>query len=73
MSWYTDVWTWLNTQQSLDSMYLRNPPNVMDPFSLAAGGGGGAPNGNAQLEQNYVTIVFRLAILSQFSLLYFLL
>lgn len=37
MSWYTDAWAWSNTQQSLDSMYLRKPSNVMDLFSLAVG------------------------------------
>lgn len=39
MSWYTDAWARSNTQQSLDSMYLRNPSNVMDLLSLAEGGG----------------------------------
>lgn len=39
MYWYTDVWAWSNKQQSLDSMYLRNPSNVIDLLSLAVGGG----------------------------------
>lgn len=39
MSWYTDVWAWLNTQHSLDSMYLRNPSKVIELFSLAGRGG----------------------------------